>query len=35
MPISQDQAHRDVLIDDLVTEFPPHAAWVIMAACKD
>jgi signal transduction histidine kinase len=28
--ISQDQAHRDVLIDDIVTEFLPHIAWVIV-----
>lgn len=28
--ISQDQAHRDVLIDDIVAEFLPHVAWVIM-----
>jgi signal transduction histidine kinase len=28
--ISQDQAHRDVLIDDIVTEFLPHTAWVIV-----
>ena len=28
--ISQDQAHRDVLIDDIVAEFLPHVAWVIV-----
>jgi signal transduction histidine kinase len=28
--ISEDQAHRDVLIDDIVAEFLPHAAWVIV-----
>ena len=28
--ISQDQAHRDVLIDDIVAEFLPHVAWVII-----
>jgi signal transduction histidine kinase len=28
--ISQDQAHRDVLIDDIVAEFLPHTAWVII-----
>jgi signal transduction histidine kinase len=28
--ISQDQAHRDVLIDDIVTEFLPHVAWVVI-----
>jgi signal transduction histidine kinase len=28
--ISQDQAHRDVLIDDIVTEFLPHVAWVVV-----
>lgn len=28
--ISQDQAHRDVLIDDIVAEFLPHIAWVIV-----
>jgi signal transduction histidine kinase len=26
---SQDQAHRDVLIDDIVADFLPHIAWVI------
>lgn len=26
--ISQDQAHRDVLIDDIVAEFLPHVGWV-------
>ena len=26
--ISQDQAHRDVLIDDIVEEFLPHVGWV-------
>jgi signal transduction histidine kinase len=28
--ITQDQAHRDVLIDDIVAEFLPHIAWVII-----
>jgi signal transduction histidine kinase len=28
--ISQDQAHRDVLIDDIVGEFLPHVAWVVI-----
>jgi signal transduction histidine kinase len=28
--ISQDQAHRDVLIDDIVADFLPHVAWVIV-----
>jgi signal transduction histidine kinase len=28
--ISQDQAHRDVLIDDIVAEFLPHVAWVVV-----
>jgi signal transduction histidine kinase len=28
--ISQDQAHRDVLIDDIVEEFLPHVAWVVV-----
>lgn len=28
--ISQDQAHRDVLIDDIVAEFLPHVAWVVI-----
>jgi signal transduction histidine kinase len=28
--ISQDQAHRDVLIDDIVAEFLPRVAWVIV-----
>ena len=28
--ISEDQAHRDVLIDDIVAEFLPHVAWVIV-----
>ncbi|MCL2428828.1 MAG: sensor histidine kinase [Alphaproteobacteria bacterium] len=28
--ISQDQAHRDVLIDDIVEEFLPHVGWVII-----
>ena len=28
--IVQDQAHRDVLIDDIVAEFLPHVAWVIL-----
>jgi signal transduction histidine kinase len=28
--LSQDQAHRDVLIDDIVAEFLPHVAWVIV-----
>lgn len=28
--ISQDQAHRDVLIDDIVAEFLPHVAWIII-----
>jgi len=28
--ISQDQAHRDVLIDDIVANFLPHIAWVIL-----
>jgi len=28
--ISQDQAHRDVLIDDIVANFLPHVAWVIV-----
>jgi len=27
--ISEDQAHRDVLIDDIVAEFLPQVAWVI------
>jgi signal transduction histidine kinase len=30
LQISQDQAHRDVLIDDIVAEFLPHVAWVII-----
>jgi signal transduction histidine kinase len=28
--ISEDLAHRDVLIDDIVAEFLPHVAWVIV-----
>jgi signal transduction histidine kinase len=28
--VSQDQAHRDVLIDDIVAEFLPHVAWVVV-----
>jgi signal transduction histidine kinase len=28
--IEQDQAHRDVLIDDIVAEFLPHVAWVVL-----
>jgi signal transduction histidine kinase len=28
--VSQDQAHRDVLIDDIVADFLPHVAWVIL-----
>jgi signal transduction histidine kinase len=28
--LSQDQAHRDVLIDDIVADFLPHVAWVIV-----
>jgi signal transduction histidine kinase len=28
--ISEDEAHRDVLIDDIVAEFLPHIAWVIL-----
>jgi signal transduction histidine kinase len=28
--ISEDEAHRDVLIDDIVAEFLPHVAWVIV-----
>jgi signal transduction histidine kinase len=28
--ISEDQAHRDVLIDDIVADFLPHIAWVIL-----
>jgi signal transduction histidine kinase len=28
--VSQDQAHRDVLIDDIVAQFLPHTAWVII-----
>jgi len=30
LQISQDQAHRDVLIDDIVAEFLSHVAWVII-----
>ena len=30
LQISQDQAHRDVLIDDIVAEFLPHVACVII-----
>ena len=30
MQISQDQAHRDVLIDDIVAEFLPHVTWVVV-----
>jgi hypothetical protein len=28
--ISEDEAHRDVLIDDIVAEFLPNVAWVIL-----
>jgi hypothetical protein len=28
--ISEDEKHRDVLIDDIVAEFLPHVAWVII-----
>jgi signal transduction histidine kinase len=27
--VTEDEAHRDVLIDDIVASFLPHAAWVV------
>ncbi|MBV8578754.1 MAG: sensor histidine kinase N-terminal domain-containing protein, partial [Acetobacteraceae bacterium] len=28
--VSEDEAHRDVLIDDVVASFLPHVAWVVV-----